>query len=999
MARPAIARADWPRLLSLVEQALDLHPTEREPWLQQLDLSDELKLALSGLLDERHAIETDDFLGSLPAITPATVAAGRLLPGTLIGPWRLLREIGQGGMSTVWLAERADDQLQRQVALKLPHAGPGQDLLAARLLRERNILAALEHRNIARLYDVGLSEAGTPYLVMEYVAGDSLLAHANRLKLGLPQRLALFQQVLRAVQYAHSKLVLHRDLKPGNILVNDAGDVKLLDFGIARLLDEASDQDSALTQHSGHLLTPDYAAPEQIAGLPLGTSCDVYALGVILFELLSGERPYRLPTGSRLRRAALEEAILHAPPRRPSEAWRAPRDGRAWSSQAGALRRALAGDLDLIVQTALHKDPAARYASAEAFAQDLQRHARREPILARPGSRWYRARQFVARHRLAVSAGSAVVLALALGLGAALWQGRLARLEADKATAIKDFLVGLLRNNDLEQADALARRQQTLQQVLGHSAQALNQGLQDQPEVRSELQGLVGGLLYELEMLAEAIPLQQQRVRELAARAAPLEEQVQALRALADSQQGDLNEVAASLDQALVLCYRAGRSLPATCHAAAVERGRVEFTLDRLDSASQLIEPAATALQTEAPGTPDAAVALRTLGELRDHQGRPQEAEALMQQALSSYERLWGPHSARLALERRLWAHRLGLRQRLAESSQVLAQAWQAMAAATGAESVRAAQYELELGNLLARIGLNPAAGPHLQHASSVLLASTGPDRPRLVFETHKALSEWWLYDGQLQRSGPALALLAQARLQVQPGSDDLRDVDLLQSRFFADTGRFQAARTLLNQRRALYLAQGGPRDARVADLDLRLAKIHIAELQWPAADAALARIESLVDSPTSAVGHTQTLALAGRIALLLARGQYAQAWPLIQARHGAVMRRPRADQYRGTVVEASDQMARALLGLGRAAEARPHFEQALAQWQGGYPYNPALAALRARYADCLLTLKQPGLARQQAELAQAALRAEPSAGPQFRRDLDAVMAQLAKVR
>ena len=988
-----IARADWPRLLALVDQALELPPAARHAWVSGQDLPTPLHTALLGLLEERRAIETGDFLAALPTVLPAEPAAGRFAPGSLVGPWRLLRELGQGGMSTVWLADRADAQLTRQVALKLPHAGPGQDLLAARLLRERNILAALEHRNIARLYDVGLTDAGTPYLVMEYVAGDTLLAHADRLKLTFAQRLALFQQVLRAVQYAHGKLVLHRDLKPSNILVNPAGDVKLLDFGIARLLDDPGGADSPLTLHSGHLLTPDYAAPEQLAGQPLGTGCDVYALGVILFELLSGERPYTLPTSGRLRRSALEEAVLHAPPRRPSDAWRSPRDASAWSATPAALRRALAGDLDLIVQTALSKAPADRYASADAFAQDLQRHARHEPILARPSSRWYRSRQFIARHRLAVGAGSAVFLALGLGLGAALWQGRQAQLEADKATAIKDFVVGLLRHNDLEQADAMARRQQTLEQVLRQSAGALGPGLQGQPEVRSELQGLVGDLLFELGMLDAALPLQLQRARELAMRQAPVGEQVQALRALADSQQGQLDDAARSLDQALALC-RWPRAQPTLdCADAAVERGRVALAHNQLVPAAQWIEPAAAALQALAPASAQAANALRTLGELRDDQGRPAEAEALMQQALALQARLWGPQSARLALERRHWALRLGLRQRLQLAALEHQRAWQAMAAAAGPDSVRTAQYQLELGQALWRIGTDPAAARHLSQASQVLLDSTGPDRARVVFRARLALAEWRLYDGQLQRSAEAMAQLRQAQAEHPPTGDGGRDVDILQARFLSDTGQFDAARHVLLQRQALLRQQFGPQDLQAADLDRRLVELEIAAGRLAEAEAALARLQALAQGEAAA--SVQALADGARSALLLAQQRPAEAWPLVQARHAALQARPRPDQLRLRVVEAADLMGRTLLGLGRPAEARPHFERALAELQTGHAHSPQQAALRARLAACLLALGERDAARQQAAQAQAALQAEPSAGPQFRRDLDAVRALL----
>ena len=442
-----IARADWPRLLNLVEQALDQPASERDGWLQSLDLPAPLLATLLSLLEERRAIETGDFLGALPAITPGDRPG--LRSGTLIGPWRLLREVGQGGMSTVWLAERADAQLNRQVALKMPHAGPGQDQLAARLLRERNILAALEHRNIARLYDVGLTDAGTPFLVMEYVAGDTLLAHADRLQLDIPQRLALFQQVLRAVQYAHGKLVLHRDLKPSNILVNEAGDVKLLDFGIAKLLaaEGHTHDDTELTRSAGRQLTPAYASPEQLRGEALGTASDVYSLGVVLHELLSGERPFAQHRGSALR---MEDAVLHQDVRSLSRLTPAATTLAARSSSFAQWRQAVTGDLDAIVLKALGKTIADRYASADLLATDLAHWLAHEPVSVTAPSTWYHLRKFVMRHRLGVGLGSALAGLLLLTSTLAVLQSLRASEEALRANASRDFLLGIFEDTDPE---------------------------------------------------------------------------------------------------------------------------------------------------------------------------------------------------------------------------------------------------------------------------------------------------------------------------------------------------------------------------------------------------------------------------------------------------------------------------------------------------------------------------------------------------------------------
>ena len=313
-------------------------------------------------------------------------------------------------MSSVWLAERSDGQLKREVALKLPLTGPRMQV--ERFLRERDILAALTHPNIARLYDAGISEIGQPYLAMEYVAGTQLIDSCDERLLGIRERLRLFVQVMEAVQFAHAELVIHRDLKPSNILVTSDGRVVLLDFGIGKLLTEETAEETELTQMSGRLFTPGYASPEQIGGQPLTTASDIYSLGVVLYELLTGVRPYRLKYESR---AALEEAILKEDLRRPSQNKFSPQVAAARGTSQRALARTLAGDLDTIVLKALKRNPQERYASVSAFAQDVINHLHKLPVSARPDSLWYRMGRFTARYKVPVAAASVALLALLAG--------------------------------------------------------------------------------------------------------------------------------------------------------------------------------------------------------------------------------------------------------------------------------------------------------------------------------------------------------------------------------------------------------------------------------------------------------------------------------------------------------------------------------------------------------------------------------------------------------
>ena len=447
-----IALGDWPQLMPLVDEALALPESERDAWLARVELAPSIRTALRELLQDRAAIESGDFLGALPRLhlpeqAPAP-PADRFESGRVMGAWRLLHEIGQGGMSTVWLAERADGQVTRQVALKIPHAGPGHHLLAVRLLRERNILAALEHSHIGRLYDVGVTEAGIPYLVMEFVAGHDILRHADTQRLRVTQRIELFQQVLGAVQYAHSRLILHRDLKPANILVDASGSAKLLDFGIAKALsdDGSAREATELTGAAGRLLTPAYASPEQLLGQALSTASDVYALGVVLHELLTGERPCGV--SSQASAARVEHAILNVEPRPPSRGALSGTTASARGVTPRALRAQLAGDLDAIVLKALAKSPGRRYASPGDLAADLARWQSGKPVSVRTPGAWYYGRKFVGRHRLGTSLGALALAAVVAAAGVATARGLEARREAAKAIAARQFMQDLFQNVD-----------------------------------------------------------------------------------------------------------------------------------------------------------------------------------------------------------------------------------------------------------------------------------------------------------------------------------------------------------------------------------------------------------------------------------------------------------------------------------------------------------------------------------------------------------------------
>lgn len=412
----------------LLDQALDLPQGEREQWVAALPAEfAALKPHLQDLLSRAAGVETSDFLGTLPkfASPPDVERADDLLqPGLAVGAYRLIRELGRGGMGAVWLAERADGLLNRHVALKLPRASWLHEGFAERLARERDILASLEHPNIARLYDAGVAANGRPFLALEFVEGQPLDQYCKTLD-GRPAQvlagiLRLFLQAARALAFAHGKLVLHRDLKPANILVAADGSVRLLDFGIAKLLTSGRTNETELTQYAGRALSPEYASPEQVLSEPLTVASDVYSLGVVLYQLLTGMRPYRL---ERVTRGALEDAILHVEPERPS------------SVADTAHRALLRGDIDTLVLHALRKAPSARYPTVHALIDDIERFLDGRPVQVRPDTFAYRAQKFVRRHKLGVAAAASVALAVVAGSGIAIWQAHVARVREQSALA------------------------------------------------------------------------------------------------------------------------------------------------------------------------------------------------------------------------------------------------------------------------------------------------------------------------------------------------------------------------------------------------------------------------------------------------------------------------------------------------------------------------------------------------------------------------------------
>jgi serine/threonine protein kinase/tetratricopeptide (TPR) repeat protein len=465
----------WQAVSPLLDVALELSAEERVQWLASLRENDPaLALEIDGLLEEARALDSNGFLAQGPAISMAPPAT---LVGQPVGAYTLEGLLGQGGMGSVWLAQRSDGRFEGKVAIKFLNAALIGRAGEQRFRREGNILARLTHPHIARLIDAGVSTTGQPYLVLEFVEGERIDRYCDSWQLDVAQRLRLFLDVLAAVAHAHANLIVHRDIKPSNVLVARSGGVKLLDFGIAKLLeDEAlAGEATELTREAGRALTPEFAAPEQILGAPVTTATDVYALGVLLYVLLGGQHP----GGGKARSPAeLIKVIVETAAPRLSDAVASTRTLSAEALTDNAARRAttperlshlLRGDLDNIVAKALKKNPQERYASVTAFADDIKRYLEHEPVSARRDSFGYRAAKFVRRNRMPVALSGAVIVALLAGLVGTITQAERAKqqaalaeeqrnranLEARTATEQRDFaLRELSRSNAVNDLDA-----------------------------------------------------------------------------------------------------------------------------------------------------------------------------------------------------------------------------------------------------------------------------------------------------------------------------------------------------------------------------------------------------------------------------------------------------------------------------------------------------------------------------------------------------------------
>jgi eukaryotic-like serine/threonine-protein kinase len=713
------------RIEDLFEAALDRQTAQRGPFLEEACTDDPGLLAEVRAMLAAHELAEHLFDEVAEPI------------GRRIGPYGIIREIGRGGMGTVYLAERADGQYRRRVAIKLIATSNVEDPLHQRFLAERQILAGLDHPKIARLLDGGVTEDGRPYLVLDHVDGLPITTYCDRQRLGVDERLHLFMDVCAAVQHAHQNLVIHRDIKPSNILVTPAGEVRLLDFGIAKLLNPAlSGANAPVTRFELRAMTPEYASPEQVRGDSITTATDIYSLGVLLYELLTGSPPYRLGTHSP---AEILQAVCERDPERPStrvtrvdtvlgqagvhEEITPERRSTDRNTSVERLQRRLQGDLDSIVLMAMRKEPGRRYPSADLLRQDLQRYQEGLPVLAHRGSRRYRLGKFVRRHRPQVVTTGLVFLALLIGTGVVSREATIASRERDraeqerlKAQRVADFLESLFAAGDPyalspERLDTL-RVRDLLRGRLG----SLTDELGDQPIVQAQLLDVVGRVHRNLGLYEEAKML--------------LRQAVDARRRSLDARHPDLARSLANLASLLI-------------------------ATGEFEEAQRLLEEARVIeVETLGASHPQLAVVLNLLGAVRRELGFYREAEAFHRQAIDMLRVTAGERDPRLAeflaelvttLE---WEGEFEAAQSYAQESVALHRRL------FGDSHPATAQAMREAGLILQRLGNYAAAETNFRSAYEIARRTHGDEHPQIADLVGRLASvRYWQRDYEVSDS------------------------------------------------------------------------------------------------------------------------------------------------------------------------------------------------------------------------------------------------------
>jgi len=641
----------WREALEIFERLMTLEPGERERELLELSASrPHLHAHVLTLLEAERDADADQFLEGA-ALADAATTTG-LASGARLGPYRLERQIGLGGMGEVWLARRSDGRFDGLVALKLLHAHIAQSSARERFVREGKILGQLSHPHIARLLDAGTTRFGASYLVLEYVEGEPIDRWCDERKLDIVARLRLFLQICDAVRHAHSHLIIHRDLKPANILVTTEGEIKLLDFGIAKLVQtEESAAETELTRLAGRALTPDFAAPEQILGLPVTTATDVYALGVVLFLLLSGCQPH-------MRRGMtprdLERHILEGAPPSFARALGMLEDLQGIAERRGTtpqkLKRILSGDIDTIVRKALRIEPERRYTSVEQLAADITRLLDGRPVTAMRDTWLYRARRFAGRHVAAVSVAAVATLMVAAFVVTLYLQMQRTEVESQRAAFMLSYVVNLFELANPYKGQGTAR------ELLDVAAKDVEASFRDQPDIRAALTSVIGQVYNRLALPDIAIPLLEKARGDLVAIHGEAHPDIAtSLNELGIAlwTRGDYEQAQARLTEALEMRRRLHGAESAPVAETLSDLGNVSLELGKPRVAEDLLRQSLAMYQRIGMAdTTEATEVMNELASLLTFVGRYEESNRLLEAALRIDRHLLADDHPNVIMER-----------------------------------------------------------------------------------------------------------------------------------------------------------------------------------------------------------------------------------------------------------------------------------------------------------------------------------------------------------
>jgi serine/threonine-protein kinase len=960
---PLVA-SDVALLSRLYDEAAAWPPERAAEWLAELPPEHaHLRAALQHMLfgyrsgggTSTAAAAIDGFLADGPRLPPAGPA---VQAGQVVGPYTLLRPLGHGGMGAVWLAERHDGALRRQVALKMPRLAWDVHL-ADRMARERDIAARLEHPNIARLYDAGVDAQGRPWLALEFIDGLAIDEWCRVRRVPLRQRLELFLQVARAVAYAHGRLVVHRDIKPPNVLVDAAGGVHLLDFGVAKLLMTAAGEDDGLTRDHGRMLTPRYAPPELLRGEPATVVCDVYSLGALLHELLVGAAPDMPAPGAAAAADATERPLASR------------------SAPDAATRRALQGDLDAIVAQAMRHDPARRYASVDALAQDIERHLGGLPVRARPDQWGYRLRKLLRRQRLAFGAGAAVLAALGGGLAAALVQADRARDAAARAQVVKAFVVDVFKVNQRGSVANAELRRLPAELLLERGAALIEQRFPGQPALQAELYGVVAGIFADMGANDLAARYAEAELGALdkvgaprPARAAAAFTWAQALLAAQSLAAAD-----AKAQEALALAGPDGGPLVAEALllVASAQRGQ-----GRLDAAAATLARAEAAIGA---GAAPSGLSARARIE-RARQADPTrfaEARPLLQSAIDEAVAAEGPLSATAVDARLLLAGQLVMHGLPEQADAQRESALAALREGGAAGTIRAALVESDQASarfMMGSLAHDAAAGLIDRNRTSVAeLGALVPASVRARIELNLGSVEALYGD-----VGQALPLLESSAAVLGPLLESSRERMLMvsyQGIAALYAGQHERADRLLRERLVLRQATGSARHPYAA-FDLAYVALNLV-MQGRSAEARSFLADALAtapEAPAAAAPLTYKQVLwHAQARVALAQGRAAEARAALASAYTDFHQLPFDAALLSAEVDCALQAPRAAETLAAALETQAGF---------AHPYHPELLRLRAVAGLCALAAGDRTRAAAMAEQARAARAGMPMAGDYF---------------